>query len=165
MAPGCSHIRPERASSTMKCPRSSAFLSHSYPKIALWSEYPQTGELWSNRIQTLGQLRQMAGGHGGEQMVLHMKEHVVGGAVLKQSPQRSSKGTRLIAVVVDGPNGEERREALSRHHRQDVIAKPGDWKGTGCYQQPASHHELGHHPAKICATGFLPRVYVQAHGE
>jgi hypothetical protein len=49
----------------------------------------------------------MACGHSWKQVVFHMKKHVVSNAVFKQSSQRSRKRPRLIAIVVDSPDGKE----------------------------------------------------------
>jgi hypothetical protein len=57
-------------------------------------------------------------------MVLHVKEHVVSGAIFEHAAKRTRERSAPVTIVMDRPNGEERGKALSCSHRQDVITKP-----------------------------------------
>src|SRR4249920_1355828 len=106
----------------------------------------------------------MACGHSRKQMVFHMKKHIVSNAVFEQPSQRSRKRPRLITIVMDSPDGKERRKALPCRHRQDVITKPWDWDAPGAGPSPAVCTELANNPVKPCLPAFLPGFHVRPIG-
>jgi len=69
-------------------------------------------EFGHRAIESPGEHRQAAGRHLREEVVLDMQEHVVGDEI----PERVVLGARgvvdLLGIVVHGPDGEERGQAL-----------------------------------------------------
>src|SRR5262245_35634809 len=86
----------------------------------------QLGELWGGLIQALGELVQVARGHAREQVVLDVEEHVERDHALGRAARRAGDEVGAIAVVVDGPYCEERRQTLADQHRDHVVLQHRD---------------------------------------
>src|SRR5258708_5478162 len=100
MANGSSLTVPDKALNTRRWP-------HSLVSLKGDSEHAQAGKLRSGAVKPFRQLRQVAGWHRRKEMVLHVKEHVVRGAVLQHAAQRPGKWPVGFTVVMDRPNGKE----------------------------------------------------------
>src|SRR5690606_25624161 len=80
-------------------------------------------EVRQGSIHAASKLRKLAGRHGRKRMMFEVIEHVVRERRLDRIADAARDRLARFAVMMRGPHGEERSRALTRQHREDVVAK------------------------------------------
>ena len=78
-----------------------------------------------HRIEAFRELVEMAGGHGGIEVMFGVKEHVVGKQIYPAAALGAGGEFGVIAVMMNGPDGEEAGETFANEHGGDMDGEAG----------------------------------------
>ena len=85
-----------------------------------------------HRIEAFRELVEMASGDGGVEVMFGVEEHVVGNPIDPAAALGAGGEFGVVAMVVDGPDGEEAGEAFADEHGGDVDGEAGKCEEKGC---------------------------------
>ena len=79
-----------------------------------------------HRIEAFRELVEMAGGDGGVEVMFGVKEHVVGNPIDPTAALGAGGEFGIVAMMMNGPNGEEAGETFADEHGGDVDGEGGN---------------------------------------